>query len=728
MSTRILLVTILCLGLAGTALGQTLHFDPATGSAYVLTPAANIFAARQAAVDLGGELVRIDDAAEQAFLEESFGTFERLWIGLSDEFAEGTYFWDQGTTPLGYSNWAAGQPDDSSSSENWVVFSADGAGGWGDEAFSSVHRAIVEIPAVKSPANGHIYLATGPVPDVFAARERARKMGGRLVTIDDAAEQAFLNASFPTNQRYWIGLSDEVTEGTFLWDSGSTSTYSNWFVGQPNNSAGIEDWTYMNHLPTGEWNDGPSTGSAFGVDRGLIEVPVRTTENFAVEVVTHIPGNCPASVLIDPESILDLTATGSSYSLCGTAQVVVRLGVTAFNGPGADLVISERNSSVTERYRVDLSIDGVTWFNVPGGLSGGTFSAASGIEMTNAGINHANFVRLRGASGQTGGGSPGPDLDGIEVVNYRAPRFEGVVRSYADVIVEENAAEPADAILGAPNAADFTLYTSSGVAGQSDSGFVSFVQGDEVTLAFRDAVVTDGPGADLILREWAGPEGDGVTVEVSADGLQWFALTGSLEAAPRYAEASLPNANVVAYDLAEVGLATAEFVRLTAATTAPELDSLEAVHSLTRRRTGSAEDFTLSTTLSGQGRPASVVKFATAGDRYEIDLRSPAGAFVGSTPVILGQLVGVGDVFTPVFGLPEVHIDPFLPGLVVVFDGNQAPFPLGRFVLPSQGLFLAFDVPTGLPGLRLRLQALAFDGPAANGIFAATDAFDVIFR
>lgn len=72
----------------------------------------------------------------------------------------------------------------------------------------------------------------------FGAQERAAAMCGHLVTINDAAEQAWLESTFatlgPTNK--WIGLvAITVTAGgMFNWISGQTSTYTHWAPGRPN--------------------------------------------------------------------------------------------------------------------------------------------------------------------------------------------------------------------------------------------------------------------------------------------------------------------------------------------------------------------------------------------------------------------------------------------------------------------------------------------------------------
>ena len=84
-----------------------------------------------------------------------------------------------------------------------------------------------------NPSTGHFYELTPALGDVQAARSYAQSVGGHLVTIEDAAEQAWLEATFPGN--HWIGLSDSMLEGSFVWDGGQPLGYTNWGAGQPDN-------------------------------------------------------------------------------------------------------------------------------------------------------------------------------------------------------------------------------------------------------------------------------------------------------------------------------------------------------------------------------------------------------------------------------------------------------------------------------------------------------------
>jgi len=101
-------------------------------------------------------------------------------------------------------------------------------------------------------------------------------LGGHLATIGDAAENDFVTQRFGVSNglfgdlgSLWIGLTDEVTEGTFVWADGTPlapGDYTNWVPGEPNNYGCTpgdttcvgEDYV---HVPwwsvPGQWNDVP---------------------------------------------------------------------------------------------------------------------------------------------------------------------------------------------------------------------------------------------------------------------------------------------------------------------------------------------------------------------------------------------------------------------------------------------------------------------------------------
>ena len=86
-------------------------------------------------------------------------------------------------------------------------------------------------------------------------------MGGHLVTITSAEEQDFVSNLIKCGNRinYWLGGTDEDTEGVWKWVSGEPFEYDNWHTGEPSNSEYINDefenylilWADLNCV----WND-----------------------------------------------------------------------------------------------------------------------------------------------------------------------------------------------------------------------------------------------------------------------------------------------------------------------------------------------------------------------------------------------------------------------------------------------------------------------------------------
>ena len=79
-------------------------------------------------------------------------------------------------------------------------------------------------------------------------------INGHLVTITSASENTFVdNLVGNHNFKLWIGLSDEITEGTYQWVTGEPLAYTNWITGQPYYGT---DEDYAEFLSSnGKWND-----------------------------------------------------------------------------------------------------------------------------------------------------------------------------------------------------------------------------------------------------------------------------------------------------------------------------------------------------------------------------------------------------------------------------------------------------------------------------------------
>ena len=81
--------------------------------------------------------------------------------------------------------------------------------------------------------------------------------GYHLLDVQNAAENSWADSTADTYStgKWWIGLNDRASEGTWAWDGGAAVTYTNWHSGEPNNS-GNEDCVQFNRFhPSQTWND-----------------------------------------------------------------------------------------------------------------------------------------------------------------------------------------------------------------------------------------------------------------------------------------------------------------------------------------------------------------------------------------------------------------------------------------------------------------------------------------
>ncbi|APZ95973.1 lectin-like protein [Fuerstiella marisgermanici] len=117
------------------------------------------------------------------------------------------------------------------------------------------------------------------------AEAEAVTLGGHLATINSQAENDFVFNTFsavaenyaiqnnlPVRNKIslWIGLSDHVAEGDFIWASGEISPYSNFAPGEPASGHAGEDWVGMfaNWGAPSLWHDiftDPGADLPFGV-------------------------------------------------------------------------------------------------------------------------------------------------------------------------------------------------------------------------------------------------------------------------------------------------------------------------------------------------------------------------------------------------------------------------------------------------------------------------------
>ena len=93
------------------------------------------------------------------------------------------------------------------------------------------------------------------------AKQKCEELGGHLLTITSKEEQDFILSSSKHNAniKYWLGATDEETEGDWKWITGESFDYVNWNDNQPDNKDGVEDYLVLNEeLWNFGWNDAPN--------------------------------------------------------------------------------------------------------------------------------------------------------------------------------------------------------------------------------------------------------------------------------------------------------------------------------------------------------------------------------------------------------------------------------------------------------------------------------------
>lgn len=251
-----------------------------------------------------------------------------------------------------------------------------------DDTATVAEEGTLVFEGVNSPglnpvlwlANGHYYAVVRQSLHWNAARTAAENLRfrgspGHLVTITSKAENDFLsvNLLFANVNRYWIGLTDEGTEGNFRWVTGEPLTYTNWSGNNPDNALNSEHYGEIAENPQNNalWND---IWETYGVNGYLVEfegpfVPggVATNDNEPDgDPVTALLVNGPANgqVTLQPSGKFEykpaLNFTGQdsfTYKLSdGTLEsnvATVTITVTPVNDPPV---------AVPDIYYVDASL------------------------------------------------------------------------------------------------------------------------------------------------------------------------------------------------------------------------------------------------------------------------------------------------------------------------------------------------------------------------------------
>ena len=110
---------------------------------------------------------------------------------------------------------------------------------------------------------GVAYLFCETTASWTSAQASCATYGYHLVSMGSSAENTWVDdtADSYSTSKWWMGLNDIDSEGTFAWDSGESVSYTNWHSGEPNDSGGNEDCGQLNRWTDYTWNDEPCSSS-----------------------------------------------------------------------------------------------------------------------------------------------------------------------------------------------------------------------------------------------------------------------------------------------------------------------------------------------------------------------------------------------------------------------------------------------------------------------------------
>jgi Lectin C-type domain len=215
-------------------------------------------------------LVTIQDSFENAIVETLAST-ENAWLGLSDKTAEGNFTWVD-NTPLSFTKWNTGEPNNAFGDEDCVQLKLDGGKWiWNDLNCNEAQPTYIYeydcdfcATLTLNQQNQHLYRTKTGSFTWSSAQADAQSLPmccGRtahIVTIQNSFENAFIESIVKGQplQSAWIGLSDITSEGNFTWVDNTTFNFNDWNNGEPNNFGGNENCVQVKYNGTEwMWND-----------------------------------------------------------------------------------------------------------------------------------------------------------------------------------------------------------------------------------------------------------------------------------------------------------------------------------------------------------------------------------------------------------------------------------------------------------------------------------------
>ncbi|XP_043912222.1 pulmonary surfactant-associated protein D [Protopterus annectens] len=118
----------------------------------------------------------------------------------------------------------------------------------------ALNQKVLQLLSKSWKVGAKTFFTGGTISNFANAKSECARVGSRLaVPINEAENKALEEIVKKVNKEAWLAMSDEKTEGKFVYLDGNPIKYSKWNPGEPNDHKHAEDCVEIQS--TGKWND-----------------------------------------------------------------------------------------------------------------------------------------------------------------------------------------------------------------------------------------------------------------------------------------------------------------------------------------------------------------------------------------------------------------------------------------------------------------------------------------
>ncbi len=420
--------------------------NPANRHNYCLTNPGKWTEAKAEAIAAGGNLITINDQAEQDWVLQTFGNTNRYWIGFTDENIEGNFEWVSDTT-TSYENWLPGEPNNgySYADEHYTSMNWNEKGSWNDinnnGIWSNCNNRSQFPDRDNSVENPTSVCESGFIP--LAGIVEIEPTGGVIKGMiwndingdgdrDNGLEIAVVNVKIYLDLNQNGALDDDEptqrtnSDGEYIFTGLEADTY---IVREVNPTGFKQTYPAKETKPGNGYADvildfsdsgaGPIPGP-YGINGGLPEVLAKKRYNIEVVKPDVVLGAPPPSPIIvkNPEVDFLTLPRGASVTVGFNDEMII-------DGPGDDILIHtvDKRSAANENADIFVSADGINFTFL------GRVNARGRLNLDLASIRFTEAVKaLKVVGVDQLGGIPGFDLVSVEALpgSVSYPEFHTV--------------------------------------------------------------------------------------------------------------------------------------------------------------------------------------------------------------------------------------------------------------------------------------------------------------